>query len=233
MSVLTFQNVTVNRDGRTVLDIDSLHLTEQRIGLVGSNGSGKSTMLRVLDGLVTPDQGTATVNGLDPVRQGRQVRRHVGLCFQNPGDQIISPVVGDDVAFGLKNQGVKTAERQLRVQEILQTLRIEHLRSRLVSTLSGGERQLVALAAVLVMQPQTLLCDEPTDSLDLHHRLRLQSLMAGLPQQMLVATHDLDLLQNFDRVLVLHQGQILADDAPAAAIAVYRKLAAAQQPFQA
>ncbi|MCL2091322.1 MAG: energy-coupling factor ABC transporter ATP-binding protein [Micrococcales bacterium] len=232
--VLELDDVTVRHDGRTVLRIEHLVADERRIGVVGANGSGKSTLLRLLDGLVAPDTGRVRVAGLDPVRDGREVRRRVGFCFQDPADQIVMPVVADDIAFGLKNRGVPTAERDRRVAAVLARFGIEHLAGRAAATLSGGEKQMVALAAVLVVEPATVLFDEPTGTLDLARSLRFAQVLAGLDVQAVVATHDLDLLagstghpvDRFDRVLVLDDGQIVADDAPGPALVAYRELAA-------
>ena len=224
--VLELDDVVVRHDGRTTLRVEHLVLDERRIGVVGANGSGKSTLLRLLDGLVAPDGGRVRVAGLDPVRDGREVRRRVGFCFQDPADQIVMPVVADDVAFGLKNRGVPAAERDAQVTAVLERFSIAHLAGRAAATLSGGEKQMVALAAVLVMAPSTVLFDEPTGTLDLARSLRFAEVLDGLDVQAVVATHDLDLLDGFDRVLVLDEGQVVADDAPDPALAFYRGLAA-------
>lgn len=226
LPVLELDDVTVRHDGRTVLRVEHLVLDERRIGVVGANGSGKSTLLRLLDGLVAPDTGRVRVAGLDTVRDGREVRRRVGFCFQEPADQIVMPVVADDIAFGLKNLRVPTAERDVRVAAVLDRFGIGHLAARAAATLSGGEKQTVALAAVLVVEPTTVLFDEPTGTLDLARSLRFAQVLGGLDVQAVVATHDLDLLDEFDRVLVLDDGQIVADDPPGPALAAYRRLAA-------
>ncbi|MCL2453817.1 MAG: energy-coupling factor ABC transporter ATP-binding protein [Micrococcales bacterium] len=230
---LELDDVTVRRDGRTVLRVERLRLTERRVGVVGANGSGKSTLLRLLDGLIDPSTGRVSIDGLDTVRDGRQVRRRVGFCFQDPADQIVMPLVADDIAFGLKNQGVPTSAREARAATVLDRLGIAHLASRTAASLSGGERQLVALAAVLVCEPATVLFDEPTGTLDLVRSLRFSRLLAGLDIQAVVATHDLDLLEDFDRVLVLDRGVIVADDRPGPALARYRALAAETQAVEA
>jgi len=225
--VFELDDVTVRHDGRTVLRVDHLVLPERRIGVVGANGSGKSTLLRVLDGLVAHTGQVRLVGDtvLDTVRDGREVRRRVGFCFQDPADQIVMPVVADDIAFGLKNRQVPVAQHAGLVAGVLDRFGIGHLGPRTAATLSGGEKQLVALAAVLVLAPTTVLFDEPTGTLDLVHSLRFAQTLAGLDIQAVVATHDLELLDQFDRVLVLDAGHIVADDAPGPALAVYRELA--------
>ncbi len=194
MALLELDDVTVRHDGRTVLRVEHLVVDERRVGVVGANGSGKSTLLRLLNGLVAPATGQVRVAGLDTVRDGREVRRRVGLCFQDPADQIVMPVVADDIAFGLKNRGVPTAERDVLVAAVLDRFGIAHLADRAASTLSGGEKQMVALAAVLVTEPTTVLFDEPTGTLDLARSLRFAQVLAGLDVQAVVATHDLTLL---------------------------------------
>jgi len=224
--VLELDDVVVRHDGRTVLRVEHLVAGERRIGVVGANGSGKSTLLRLLDGLVAPDTGRVRVAGLDPVRDGRAVRHRVGFCFQDPADQIVMPLVADDIAFGLKNRGVGADERAARVGAVLDRFGIAHLAQRVAATLSGGEKQMVALAAVLVCDPSTVLFDEPTGTLDLARSLRFAQVLAGLDVQAVVATHDLDLLDGFDRVLVLDDGAVVADDEPGPALERYRELAA-------
>ncbi|MBU4215029.1 MAG: energy-coupling factor ABC transporter ATP-binding protein [Actinobacteria bacterium] len=223
---IELRDVVVRRDGRTVLTVPQLDLTQRRIGLVGANGSGKTTLLRLLNGLLAPTGGTVRVDGLDPVRDGRAVRRRVGFVFADPGEQIVLPVVGEDVAFGLKNRGIPAPERTAMVLDQLARLGAAHLVDRSAHSLSGGERQLVALAGVLVMNPATLVLDEPTGTLDLVNALRFTTLLAGLDLQVVAASHDLDLLTDFDRVLVLADGRLVADDEPATALATYRGLAA-------
>ena len=218
-------DVSVQHDGCTVLRVDHLVLDERRVAVVGANGSGKSTLLRVLDGLVAPDTGSVRMGDWDTVRDGRELRRHVGFCFQDPADQIVMPVVADDIAFGLKNRGVRPPERDERVAQVLDRFGIAHLADRIAATLSGGEKQLVALAAVLVCRPHTVLFDEPTGTLDLARSLRFAEILATLDVQAVVATHDLDLAESFDRVLVLDHGYVVADDTPGPALASYRELA--------
>lgn len=223
---LVLRDVVVRREGRVVLTVEHLDLSQRRIGVVGANGSGKSTLLRLLNGLLLPASGTVLVDGLDTVRDGRAVRRRVGFVFADPGEQIVLPVVGEDVAFGLKNRGVPGQQRRAMVRDQLDRLGAAHLLERSAHTLSSGERQLVALAGVLVMNPATLVLDEPTGTLDLVNALRLTRLLAPLDLQLVAASHDLGLLEDFDRVLVLDGGRVVADDAPSVALAAYRHLAA-------
>jgi biotin transport system ATP-binding protein len=221
MSVVRFEQVVVEREGRISLRIPDLVLEERHIAIAGLNGSGKSTLLRLINGLVLPSSGRVTVDGIDVAREPRAVRRRVGFIFQNPDNQIVYPIVSEDIQFGLKNIGVPKAELPLVTAQALKRLGIEHLAERQSHLLSGGEKQLVALAAVLAMAPSTILFDEPTSGLDLRNRNRVRAVLMGLDEQAIVATHDLRLVESFDRMLVLDGGEIVMDDTPVAAIGRY------------
>ncbi|MFH8630832.1 energy-coupling factor ABC transporter ATP-binding protein [Streptomyces lydicus] len=218
---ITLHGVTVRFGTRTVLDALDVELTEQRIGVIGANGSGKSTFARLLNGLVLPAEGTVLVGGHDTAKDVRRIRRQVGFVFQNPDNQIVLPLVEEDMAFGLRNTGVPRKEIPGRVREQLAHLGIAALADRPSHALSGGEKQLVALAAVLVMRPETVVFDEPTTLLDLRNRNLIRDTVAALPQQAVVLTHDLDLLTGFDRVLVLDRGRVVHDGPPRTAVPWY------------
>lgn len=220
---IQLENVTVSYDDRDVLTNLTLALNEQRIGIIGANGAGKSTLSRLLNGLVLPTTGTVRVGELTTAKHAKQIRRDVGFVFQNPANQIIMPLVAEDIAFGLKNLGLGKQERQFRVADTLAQLNITHLAERESHTLSGGEQQMVALAAVIAMQPRTIVFDEPTTMLDLKNRLAFQREIARLDQRAIVVTHDLEILADFDRVVVVTDGGIGFDGAPDQAIAHYRQ----------
>ncbi len=204
----------------------TLTLTERRIGIIGLNGSGKTTFARMINGLTKPTEGRVSVNGLDTQKDAASVLSTVGYIFQNPQNQIILPIVRDDIGFGLKNRGMAKAEIGTAVDAVLSRFDVEHLAERRAHELSGGELQLAALCAVLVTKPQVLILDEPTNQLDLKNRALVERTIAGLSEDVLVISHDLDLIADFERVLVFHKGE-LAVDAPAPeAIARYRELAA-------
>ncbi|WP_222193201.1 energy-coupling factor ABC transporter ATP-binding protein [Modestobacter italicus] len=211
---------------RVVLEGIDLTLTERRVGVIGANGSGKSTFARLLNGLVVPSEGRVLVDGLDTATQVRAVRRRVGFVFQDPDAQIVHPTVAEDVAYGLENQGVPAQERAVRVAEVLARYGLAGHADHPAHLLSGGQKQLLAIAGVLVMQPARIVFDEPTTLLDLVNARRVAELIAGLDQQVVVVTHQLDLLDGFDRVLVVDGGRVVCDDAPAAAVAAYRTLMA-------
>ena len=209
---------------RVVLADLDLHLTERRIGVVGANGSGKSTFARLLNGLVAPTTGTVLVDGLDTRSSVREVRRRVGFVFQDPDAQIVYPTVAEDVAYGLENQGVPAAERADRVAEVLERYGLAGHADHPAHLLSGGQKQLLAIAGVLVMRPARIVFEEPTTLLDLVNTRRVAQVVEELDQQVVVVTHDLDLLDGFDRVLVIDDGRVVADGPPESSVAAYRSL---------
>ncbi|MFP5333770.1 MAG: energy-coupling factor ABC transporter ATP-binding protein [Actinomycetes bacterium] len=196
---------------RTVLDGVDLELAEHRVGVVGANGSGKSTLARTLNGLVVPTSGRVLVDGLDTRRDGAAVRRRVGFVFTDPDAQIVMPTVAEDVAFSLRRSGLGAAERGARTREVLERFGLAEHADHPCHLLSGGQKQLLALAAVLVTEPDVLVLDEPTTLLDLRNARRIAALVADLPQQVVLVTHHLDLLDGFDRVLVMDEGRVVAD----------------------
>lgn len=224
VSRIVLSGVSVVRDERTVLDGIDLTLDEPRIAIIGLNGSGKSTLVRLLNGLLLPTSGEVRIGELVVGRDDKQIRRRVGFVFQNPENQIVMPVVADDLAFGCHNLGLSQAETKARIATVLENLGLIQLADRESHTLSGGEKQLVALAAVLVMEPSVIIFDEPTTMLDLANRRRLQRAIDGLPQQAILVTHDLDLAAGYPRVIVLHHGRVVKDSGPDEAIMFYREL---------
>ena len=207
---------------RSVLDGISVTLGEQRIGVIGANGSGKSSLARLLNGLLLPSSGTVSVEGFDTRRAGREVRRRVGFCFTDPDSQIIMPTVGEDVAFGLGRRGLSRAEIAARTAAALEQVGLADRADHPAHLLSGGQKQLLALAAVLVTEPSILVLDEPTTLLDLRNSRAIAARIATLPQQVVLVTHDLEILEGFDRVLVVHEGRLHFDGPPRDAVSAYR-----------
>jgi len=223
---ISLDHVSVAYGGRRVLcDID-VQLGERRIGVIGANGSGKSTFARLLNGLTLPSQGHVLIDGLDTRRMGKMVRRKVGFVFQNPDNQIVMPVVEEDLAFGLKNLKLSQEEIARRIDEVLARYGISMLKPRPTHLLSGGQKQLLAICSVLVMEPEMIVFDEPTTQLDLRHKKHINALIETLPQRVVVVSHDLDSLHHFDRVLLFDCGRIVCDASPAEAIARYERLMA-------
>jgi energy-coupling factor transporter ATP-binding protein EcfA2 len=202
-------------DAKKVLqDINLRMLPGEKVALAGMNGSGKSTLLQQLNG-VLQGQGKIVVGGirLHPDAIG-MIRAQVGLVFQDPDDQLFSPTVYEDVAFGLVYQGMPPDEIRLRVTETLELVGMAGCEERMPYHLSGGEKKRVALATVLCMCPELLVLDEPTAGLDPRGRRELICLLRSLPQTMLIATHDLEMARQVaSRLVVLDGGQIVADGA--------------------
>lgn len=209
---------------RVVLRDVSVTLEEQRVGVIGANGSGKSTFVRMLNGLVVPTAGTVRVDGLDTRKDARAVRRRVGFCFTDPDAQIVMPTVREDIAFGLRRRGLDRAEVAQRVDEALSAYGLTGHADHPAHLLSGGQKQLLALAAVLVTEPRVLVLDEPTTLLDLRNAVRIAQVVKQLDQQVLLVTHHLDLLDDFDRVLVFDDTRLVYDGSPGHAVRHYRRL---------
>ena len=224
--MIRFENVSVQFDQRRVLENIDLALGEKRIGIIGANGSGKSTFVRLLNGLQTATSGRVLVDDLDPAKDGRKVRRHVGFVFQNPDNQIVYPVVEEDLAFGLKSLRLPRDEINRRIDEILARYDLSDFKTHPSHLLSGGQKQLLAISGVLVMAPRYVVFDEPTTLLDLRNRNRVERAIADLDQTVITVSHDLDLITDYDRVLVIENGRIAVDDRPAVAIARYREMMA-------
>jgi biotin transport system ATP-binding protein len=212
---------------RQVLAIPALCLDERRIGLIGDNGSGKSTVLRLMNGLLLPTSGRIIAAGLDTAKRRKELPTKVGFVFQNPEHQIIFPTVGEEIAFGLTERGLPTAQARQQALVLLEQHGCAEWADRNVQELSGGQKQLLCILAVLATQPSILLMDEPFASLDLPTRLVLSHKIRTLPQQIVVASHDSELLAEFDRVIWLHAGRIRVDGKPAEVLPAYRAHAAA------
>ena len=186
------------------------------VGLVGPNGGGKSTLVRLLNGLLRPESGSVRVSGHDPATEPFEVRKHLGVLFQNPENGLVAPFVEDDVAFGLENLGVPREEMRARVAQAIRGVGLEGYERREPHTLSGGEKQRVALAGLLAVGPEILVLDEPTSMLDAAGRREVLEHLEVLRSRKTVVhvTHHLEELLNADRVLVLNGGELVADESP-------------------
>ena len=205
-----------------ILAAVELTLTERRVAVVGANGSGKSTLARLVNGLVLPTTGRVLVDGLDTARDGAAIRRRVGFVFTDPDAQLVMPTPREDVALSLRRLRIEAAERDERVHAVLDRFGLARLAEVSVHALSGGQKQLLALAGVLATEPTILVCDEPTTLLDLRWRRVVDELLASLDQQVLMVTHDLDAAARSDRVLVVDDGRVVADGPGEVAVGAYR-----------
>lgn len=206
---------------RRLLGPLDLTLTEHRVSVIGANGSGKSTLLRLLNGLVHPTRGQVTVDGRDSVRDGAAVRRRVAFAFTDPLSQLVMPTGREDVELSLRRRHRRADDRRAAAEAALTRFGLEELADQSVYDLSGGERQLMALAAVLATDPQVLVLDEPSTLLDLRNTRVLRDRLAALPQMVVFATHDLALAGESDRTLVVDEGGVVFDGPPHAAVDEY------------
>jgi cobalt/nickel transport system ATP-binding protein len=201
-------------DGRLALDGVNLHVHPgERVALLGPNGSGKTTLVLHLNGILLPQEGSVHIAGIPVVRENfPEVRRRVGIVFQDPDDQVFMPTVYEDVAFGPANLGLRGAELRSRVETALAAVGMEERSGRVPHHLSYGERRLVAVATVLAMEPEILVLDEPSANLDPAGRRELAEVLDRLGLTMLMVTHDLPYaLLLCDRAVVINRGRIAAD----------------------
>ena len=201
-------------DGHQALDKVSFLLGHgESVGIVGANGAGKSTLLSVLTGIEFPQQGIVHIGDL-PVNKKTlaEVRRSVGLVFQEPDDQLFMTSVYDDVAFGPRNYRLEEQEVELRVTEALEEVGILHLKDRPPYKLSGGEKKLAAIASVISLKPDILIMDEPTASLDPKARRNIIRILKGFSHTKIITSHDLDMIMEMcTRTIVLKKGKVAAD----------------------
>ena len=225
--MISFESVgvVVSRDGnqpdRVLLADISLDLAEHRVCFIGANGSGKSTLLRLINGIRQPTTGRIVVDGVDVATEPRTVRSRVGFIFTDPLAQLLMSTPIEDIELSLRASVRKRGERREHAERLLREQGLGHLAHQSIYDLSGGERQLVALASVLAVDPAIVVADEPTTLLDLRNQLLIRERFANLPQQLIWSTHDMRMAGDADRVIVLDKGRIVADDAPAPAIAAY------------
>lgn len=204
-------DIRLQRGQTQVFDGLNLLMTQKRIGVIGNNGAGKSSLFRLLCGLELPQAGQVLVDGM-PLLQARQHKPGlIGLMFQNPDDQIIFPTVEEELALGLRPQGLSKQQARARARELLAERGLAHWAERAVSSLSQGQRQQVCWLSLLIAAPQLLLLDEPFASLDLPGQALLAQDIATAPQQVLVSTHVLDHVRDFERVIWLEQGRLRGD----------------------
>ena len=226
-NILEFKDVSFeypgDEDTRANLVFEHLNLTIERgsfTAVLGHNGSGKSTMAKLINGIRRPTSGSVTVNGMDVGDENNElnVRRTVGMVFQNPDNQFVSTVVEDDVAFGPENLGVEPEEIRRRVDEALKAVGMYEYRSHDANRLSGGQKQRVAIAGMLAMRPDCLVLDEPTAMLDPHGRAEVIATVKRLNKELgmtvVLITHYMNEAAQADRVVVMDSGRLILDGTP-------------------
>lgn len=190
------------------------------VAVLGHNGSGKSTAAKLINGILVPQSGTVTVNGITTENEENvyEIRKNVGMVFQNPDNQIVASVVEEDVAFGVENLGIPSDECRRRVDEALKTVGMYELREKAPHKLSGGQKQRVAIAGIIAMKPQCIVLDEPTAMLDPSGRREVMATIKRLNREdgitVVIITHYMDEAVEADRVIVMDNGKIRIDDTP-------------------
>jgi biotin transport system ATP-binding protein len=223
-ATIRLDSVSVRFGDRAALEDVSCDLTARRIAVIGANGSGKSTFARLLNGLVIASDGRVLVNELDPARDKRAVRRAVGFVFCNPDSQIVMPTVSEDLAFSLRNRGLTSSEIDTRVAETLHRFGLEPLATERCFELSSGQKQLLAVAAVVISEPVLVVADEPTALLDAQNtRLMRRHLIDDVAQTVVLVTHDLALAEQCDIALRFAEGRLVATGNAREIVAGYRK----------
>ena len=212
--MLCFDHVSFAYPGeRTILNDLSFSVSEgEQVGLIGANGAGKSTLMKAALGLITVS-GTITIDGLEMNRDNlADIRRRLGYVLQDSDNQMFMPTVFEDMLFGPLNYGMPRPEAEALVDQTLAELNLTHLKNRRNHKLSGGEKRMAAVAAILAMKPDMLLMDEPSTALDPRNRRTLIRVLRARPETKLIASHDLDLvLETCRRVLLIADGALAAD----------------------
>ena len=224
MSIIKFENVHYTYPGDQMESLCGVSLAIEEgsfVAVLGHNGSGKSTLAKHMNAILTPTEGKVTVCGIDSADEERliQLRRNVGMVFQNPDNQIVANVVEDDVAFAPENLGVEPKEIRRRVDEALKLVGMYDKRQHAPHLLSGGQKQRVAIAGVIAMEPKIIVLDEPTAMLDPIGREEVISTVTRLCREkgmtVVLITHHMDECVGADRLIVMSNGSVVADGLPA------------------
>ena len=213
-------------DGYRAIKNVSFYVNEgEKIGIIGANGAGKSTMLKLLTGILNAESGKITVKDILLNKKNlKEIRKKVGFVFQESDNQLFMNTVYDDIAFGLRSSKEDEENIKIKIDNILEKFQIERLRNKQIYKLSGGEKKVVAIAGIIVMSPEIILMDEVTSSLDPKSRRTVINLIKDLKETIVIASHDLDMVLDVcDRVLVFNNGEII-QEGPAYSILSNKKI---------
>ena len=215
--MIEFQNVSFAYEkGEYVIKDMSFAIDEgESVGLIGANGAGKSTIMKLLLGLLMPTEGCVIVGGdLVEAKSLAEIRKKLGFVLQNSDNQMFMPTVYEDMIFAPLNYMLSREETDKRVDEVLSRLHIEDLKHKYNHKISGGEKRMAAIATILAMEPEAILMDEPTSALDPYNRRLIINIIKELSQTKLIASHDLDMIaDSCDRVILIGDGKVVADGA--------------------
>ena len=224
MGTISFQQVQVEFDGKSVLAVEQLELTQNTIAVIGANGSGKSTFARLLNGLVKPSLGKVLVNGIDVGTDSRAAIKQAGFVFANPDVQIVMPTVIEDVEFSLRDSNLTRQEKRERAMAAISGVGLLGLAEAPAQTLSSGQKQLLAIAAITVRKPRLVIADEPTALLDAGNtRAIAKLLLAPVAEQVILVTHDLALAQLCDVAVHFEAGRVANIGDPKEVVAGYAR----------
>ena len=209
--VINLKDVSFEFETHRVLDQINLNISEHRIGIIGVNGSGKSTLARLISGLIAPTSGSIRLNKIDVFKDRKAALKTVGLIFQNPYHQIIFPTCAEEISFGLIQQGMTRIEAEKKSKQLLLKFDKSNWSDELAHNLSQGQRHFLCLISVLAMEPDVIILDEPYAGLDLPTSIKLKNTIKKLNQQIVMITHDREILEDFERILWIDNGKIVRD----------------------
>ena len=209
--VINLKDVSFEFETHRVLDQINLNISEHRIGIIGVNGSGKSTLARLISGLIAPTSGSIRLNKIDVFKDRKAALKTVGIIFQNPDHQIIFPTCVEEISFGLIQQGMTRIEAEKKSKQLLLKFDKSNWSDELAHNLSQGQRHFLCLISVLAMEPDVIVLDEPYAGLDLPTSIKLKNTIKKLNQQIVMITHDREILEDFERILWIDNGKIVRD----------------------
>lgn len=209
--VINLKDVSFEFETHRVLDQINLNISEHRIGIIGVNGSGKSTLARLISGLIAPTSGSIRLNKIDVFKDRKAALKTVGIIFQNPDHQIIFPTCVEEISFGLIQQGMTRIEAEKKSKQFLLKFDKSNWSDELAHNLSQGQRHFLCLISVLAMEPDVIILDEPYAGLDLPTSIKLKNTIKKLNQQIVMITHDREILEDFERILWIDNGKIVRD----------------------